>query len=144
MQHVAPEGEVFQAGTLSGNPLATAAGLAVFQVLEREGAYQELERIAATLSRGFQEIADDAGVALSGGYAGGMFGYFFHPGPVRSFTDAAQSDEKRFRLFFHAMLDQGIYLAPSPYEVAFVTLAHGAAEIDETLEATRRAMRKLA
>jgi glutamate-1-semialdehyde 2,1-aminomutase len=143
MQHVAPEGEVFQAGTLSGNPLATAAGLAVFQVLEREGAFEQLDRSASALARGFQEIADDAGVPLCTGQAGGMFGYFFHPGPVRTFADAAQADEKRFRTFFHAMLDQGIYLAPSPYEVAFVTLAHGASEIDETLEAARRAMRKL-
>ncbi len=144
MQHVAPEGEVFQAGTLSGNPLATAAGLAVFQVLEREGSFDQLERTAAALARGLRELADDAGVEITVGHAGGMFGYYFHPGPVRSFSDATQADDKRFRTFFHSMLDQGIYLAPSPYEVAFVTLAHGPSEIDETLEAARRAMRKLA
>jgi glutamate-1-semialdehyde 2,1-aminomutase len=144
MEHVAPEGEVFQAGTLSGNPLATAAGLAVFQVLEREGAFEQLEQTSSDLARGLQEIADEARVAFCTGHAGGMFGFFFHPGPVQSFADASASDEKRFRTFFHGMLEQGIWLAPSPYEVAFVTLAHGPAEVQETLEAARRVMRKLA
>ena len=144
MQHVAPEGEVFQAGTLAGNPVAVAAGMAVLDLLEKDGAYESLERIAQELARGLGELAAEAGVELCAQSLGGILGFRFHPGPVANYADACKADEERYRVFFHAMLDQGIYLAPSAFEAAFVTLAHGAAEVDETLAAARRAFRKVA
>jgi glutamate-1-semialdehyde 2,1-aminomutase len=142
MQHVAPEGEVFQAGTLSGNPLATAAGLAVLDLLSREGVYAALEETSGRLAAGLRELAEEAGVPFTASAMGGMFGFFFHPGPVRNYADATKADSRRYKAFFHAMLEQGIYLAPSPYEAAFLTTAHGASEVDETLDAARRAFRK--
>jgi glutamate-1-semialdehyde 2,1-aminomutase len=143
MQHVAPEGEVFQAGTLSGNPLATAAGLAVLDLLSREGVYEGLEKATGRLARELAALAKEAGVPFTATSLGGVFGFFFHPGPVRNYADATAADADGYRIFFHAMLEQGIYLAPSPYEAAFVTLEHGEREIDETLEAARRAFRQV-
>ncbi len=142
MQQIAPEGPVFQAGTLSGNPVAMSAGLAVLELLARPGAFERLEALAVKLADGLRQIAQDTGVPFTVRAIGGLFGFFFHPGPVRSYADAAKSDERRFRAFFHSMLDQGIYLAPSMYEAAFLTLAHGDAEVEETLAAARRAFRK--
>jgi glutamate-1-semialdehyde 2,1-aminomutase len=142
LERVAPAGDVYQAGTLSGNPLATAAGLAALDLLAAPGVYDELERKSKRLASGLASLARAAGVALTADAIGGLFGFFFHPGPVQNFQDAAKSDARRYRTFFHAMLDAGVYLAPSPFEAAFVTTAHGEAEIDETLEAARRALRK--
>jgi len=142
MQQMAPAGPVFQAGTLSGNPVAMAAGLAVLDLLGRDGAYEHLTRIALELSDGLRQLAEEAGIPFVTSAVGGLFGFFFHPGPVRNFADAAKSDERRFKAFFHAMLEQGVYLAPSPYEAGFVTLAHGSTEVADTLEAARRAFRK--
>ncbi len=142
LERIAPVGDVYQAGTLSGNPLATAAGLAVLELLAGAGVYDELERKSKRLASGLSALAREAGAALTAEAIGGLFGFFFHPGPVRSFQDAAKADARRYRAFFHAMLDAGIYLAPSPFEAGFVTTAHGDAEIDETLEAARRALRK--
>jgi glutamate-1-semialdehyde 2,1-aminomutase len=144
MEQVAPLGEVFQAGTLSGNPVAVAAGLAALDLLEKKGVYQSLEDTGRTLAEGLAALAAEAGLPFCSDAVGGIVGFFFHPGPVRDYADARKADAERFRVFFHAMLDQGIYLAPSPFEVAFVTLAHGAAEVDETLEAARRAFKKAA
>jgi glutamate-1-semialdehyde 2,1-aminomutase len=142
MAHIAPEGPVFQAGTLSGNPVAMSAGMAVLDLLERPGAFDQLSRTANQLASGLLELAKEQGIPFVSRSVGGLVGFFFHPGPVRSYAEAAKSDMRRFRSFFHAMLDQGIYLAPSAYESAFVTLAHGDAEIAETLDAARRAFRK--
>jgi glutamate-1-semialdehyde 2,1-aminomutase len=142
LERIAPVGDVYQAGTLSGNPLATAAGLAVLELLSAPGVYDELERKSKRLAGELVALAREAGVALTAEAVGGLFGFFFHPGPVRNFQDAAKADAKRYRAFFHAMLDAGVYFAPSPFEAAFVTTAHGEAEIDETLEAARRALRK--
>ena len=142
MEHMAPVGPVYQAGTLSGNPLATAAGLATLELISREGVYPKLEAMSTRLAQGLETLAREAGVPFTTGSMGGVFGYFFHPGPVRTYADAQKADAERFRTFFHAMLDQGIYLAPSPYEVGFLTTAHGDAELDQTLEAARRAFRK--
>jgi glutamate-1-semialdehyde 2,1-aminomutase len=142
LERIAPVGDVYQAGTLSGNPLATAAGLAVLELLSAPGVYDELERKSKRLAGELVALAREAGVALTAEASGGLFGFFFHPGPVRNFQDAAKADAKRYRAFFHAMLDAGVYFAPSPFEAAFVTTAHGEAEIDETLEAARRALRK--
>jgi glutamate-1-semialdehyde 2,1-aminomutase len=144
LERMAPEGPVYQAGTLSGNPLATAAGLAVLDLASRPATYDALELTATRIAQGLERLAREAGVPFSASAVGGLFGFFFHPGPVQSYADAQKADASRFRAFFHAMLDQGIYLAPSPFEAGFVTTAHGDAEIDETLEAARRAFRKLA
>jgi glutamate-1-semialdehyde 2,1-aminomutase len=141
MAQVAPEGPVYQAGTLSGNPLAMAAGLATLARLRARGTYEALERKSRALADGFARLAAEAGVELTSAAVGGMFGFFFHPGPVRSFDEAKKSHAGRFRRFFAAMLEGGVYLAPSPYEAGFVSLAHGPRELDRTLEAARRAFR---
>ncbi len=142
MQRVAPEGEIFQAGTLSGNPLATAAGLAVLDLLAHEDVYPALERSSRELVDGLLGLAAEAGVPLTAHALGGLFGFFFHPGPVRNYADATKADARRYKAFFHGMLEQGVYLAPSPYEASFVTTAHGPDEVAETLEAARRALGK--
>jgi glutamate-1-semialdehyde 2,1-aminomutase len=141
MSQVAPEGPVYQAGTLSGNPLAVAAGLATLQELEKPGAYEGLEQRSRRLAEGLAALAREIGVELSTAYVGGMFGFFFHPGPVRSFDDARKAHAGRFRKFFAAMLAEGIYLAPSPYEAGFVSTAHRPADLGRTLEAAARALR---
>jgi glutamate-1-semialdehyde 2,1-aminomutase len=143
LEKMAPVGPVYQAGTLSGNPLATAAGLAVLDLASRPGTYDALEATATRVARGLEGLAREVGIPFTASALGGLFGFFFHPGPVTSYADAQKADAARFRAFFHAMLDQGIYLAPSPFEAGFVTTAHGDAEIDQTLEAARRAFRKL-
>ncbi|HEY5658829.1 MAG TPA: glutamate-1-semialdehyde 2,1-aminomutase [Myxococcota bacterium] len=144
MTQMAPEGPVYQAGTLSGNPLAMAAGCETLRRLARPGSYERLGSLAAQLAEGLEEAAREAGVDLVTAHVGGMLGFFFHPGPVRSFADAQKSDGEAFKVFFAAMLEQGIYLAPSAYEAAFVSLAHRPKDIDQTLEAARRALRKVA
>ncbi len=143
LERMAPVGPVYQAGTLSGNPLATAAGLAVLELASRPGTYDALEATATRVARGLEGLAREVGVPFTTSALGGLFGFFFHPGPVTSYADAQKADGERFRTFFHAMLDQGVYLAPSPFEAGFVTTAHGDTEIDQTLEAARRAFRKL-
>jgi glutamate-1-semialdehyde 2,1-aminomutase len=144
MEQIAPAGPVYQAGTLSGNPLAMAAGLETLRLLQAPGTYEALEARARTLADGLAEAAADAGVELTTAAVGGMFGFFFHPGPVWSFDDAKKSHAERFRVFFHAMLDQGVYLAPSAYEAGFVSLAHRASDVAATLAAARKAFRKAA
>ena len=141
MAQVAPEGPVYQAGTLSGNPLAVAAGLATLRLLAKRGVYEALGAKTRALADGLAARAAAAGVELTTAAVGGMFGFFFHPGPVRSFDEAKKSHAGRFRRFFAAMLEGGVYLAPSPYEAGFVSLAHGPRELDRTLEAARRAFR---
>ena len=144
MSRVAPEGPVFQAGTLSGNPLAMAAGLATLRELQRPGQYERLEANAQSLADGLAAAASEANLPFCSTAIGGMFGFYFHPGPVRDFADARAADAERFRRFFHAMLGRGVYFAPSPYEAAFVSLAHRGRDIDQTLEAARAAMRRVA
>jgi glutamate-1-semialdehyde 2,1-aminomutase len=141
MRQVAPDGPVYQAGTLSGNPLAMAAGLATLERLRARGTYEALEARSRAVAEGFAALAAEAGVELATAAVGGMFGFFFHPGPVRSFDDAKKSNLARFRRFFAAMLEGGVYLAPSAYEAGFVSLAHGRRELAATLEAARRAFR---
>ena len=142
MARVAPEGDVYQAGTLSGNPLAVAAGLETLARLEAPGVYDKLAARSERLAQGLIEIAKDAGVPFSATAVGGMFGFFFHPGPVSSFADSQQSNDGRFRKFFSSMLDQGIYLAPSRFEAGFVSLAHRPSDIARTLEAAAVAMQR--
>ena len=140
MARIAPEGDVYQAGTLSGNPLAVAAGLVTLEMLEEEGVYEKLAERSAALATGLQQIATELAVPMTTRSVGGMFGFFFHPGPVNSFAEAQQSDAVAFRRFFAAMLEEGVYLAPSPYEAGFVSLAHRPRDIEETLDAARRAL----
>ncbi len=142
MQRVAPLGDVYQAGTLSGNPLAMAAGRATLEILERDGVYESLESLGRRLVDGLSELAGEAGVPFTASCVGGLFGFHFHPGPIRSYADVTKSDQRCYRIFFQEMLEQEIYLAPSPFEAGFLSMAHGDAEIGQTLEAARRALRK--
>ena len=144
MDQLAPDGPVYQAGTLSGNPLAMAAGLETLHRLAEPGTYERLDAMSRRLAEGLGRAAADAGVELTTASAGGLFGFFFHPGPVRNFEDAKKALATRFRAFFTSMLERGIYLAPSPFESGFVSLAHGEREIEATLEAARYAMRDAA
>lgn len=139
MALVAPQGPMYQAGTLSGNPLAMAAGLATLAALTPE-VHHALAARASRLVSGLAESAARHGVPFMAGSAGSMWGFFFHPGPVRTFADARHSDVGRFRRFFHAALARGVYLAPSPFEAAFVSAAHGDAEIALALERLDEAM----
>ncbi|MFI5257935.1 MAG: glutamate-1-semialdehyde 2,1-aminomutase [Gemmatimonadales bacterium] len=133
METVAPAGPVYQAGTLSGNPLAMAAGIATLGALTPQ-LHEEIARRTRALVEGMRGIAARRGVPFTADSAGSMFGFFFRAEPVRSFADAKSSDVELFRRFFHAALDRGVYLAPSAFEAAFVSAAHGDAEIATTLE----------
>jgi glutamate-1-semialdehyde 2,1-aminomutase len=144
MRQMAPDGPIYQAGTLSGNPLAMAAGIATLDELAKPGRYETLEARGKELTGGLTALAADAGVEFSALTVGGMFGFFFHPGPVRNFDDAKKAHQKRFQRFFHAMLSRGVYLAPSPFEAGFVSLAHRSREVAETLDAARIAFRSAA
>ncbi len=134
MASIAPDGPVYQAGTLSGNPLAMAAGLATLQRLERPGFYSSLAERTLRLANGLADRAHDAGVPLAVEATGGMFGFVFSDdGPIRRFAQVAAADTDMFRRFFHAMLEANVYFAPSAFEAGFVSDAHGDDEISETL-----------
>lgn len=139
MERIAPSGPVYQAGTLSGNPLAMAAGLATLSALT-PGLHARIEKRTAALVEGLQKIADDLGVPLTTGCAGSMWGFFFTEKPVRNFSDAKASDAGLFKRFFHAALERGVYLAPSPFEACFMSAAHGDADIEAALERMRDAL----
>ncbi|GHA81139.1 glutamate-1-semialdehyde 2,1-aminomutase [Cognatilysobacter bugurensis] len=143
MSQVAPSGPIYQAGTLSGNPVAMAAGLATLELISAPGFHDALERTTHTLCDGLEAAASDAGVPFHTTRAPGMFGLYFREGPVESFADALGSDTARFNRFFHAMLDRGVYLAPSAFEAGFVSSAHGDDEIGHTLAAAREAFATL-
>ncbi len=137
MEQLAPTGPVYQAGTLSGNPLATAAGLATLKALREPGFYESLENTTSRLVQGLVTHAKGAGVALQGDWMGGMFGLYMTDGPVRSYADVTACDTVRFGEFFHGMLNRGVYLAPSAFEAGFVSASHTANDIDLTIEAAR-------
>jgi glutamate-1-semialdehyde 2,1-aminomutase len=141
MEHLAPLGEVYQAGTLSGNPVATAAGLAVLDELDA-GAYEELESIATALADGLHDAIAGAGIDVQVPRGGTLVGLHFSPTPVRDY-DQATVGAGRYPAFFHAMLDQGIALAPGAYEALFPSLAHTSTDIERTVEAAARAARQL-
>ncbi len=143
MDQIAPEGPVYQAGTLSGNPLAMAAGAAALRELKQRGTYRQLEAKSRRLSDGLAALAAERGIPLSTCAVGGMFGFFFHPGPVHNFDHARKANADRFRAFFHGMLERGVYLAPSPFESGFVSTAHSDRHLDQTLSAAREAMADL-
>ena len=141
MELVAPAGPVYQAGTLSGNPVAVSAGLATLRRVLQPGFFDRLGRTTASLVEGLVREARSAGVALCGDSEGGMFGVFFREELPHGFAEVMQSDREAFNRFFHAMLERGVYLAPSAYEAGFVSSAHSPADIEATLAAARAAFR---
>ena len=142
MQQVAPAGPIYQAGTLSGNPVAMAAGLAMLELVQAPGFYENLTARTRQLCAGLQALADEAGVPFSSHCVGGMFGLFFHPGPVLDLRQASAADTAVFGRFFHGMLKRGVYLAPSAFEAGFMSSAHGEQELADTLQAAREALRE--
>jgi glutamate-1-semialdehyde 2,1-aminomutase len=143
MSCVAPVGPVYQAGTLSGNPLAVAAGMKTLEILQRPGTYEQLEKTSARLADGLGAAAREAGVPVTLNRVGSMFTGFFTAAPVTDYASAKTSDTARFGKFFHGMLDRGVYLAPSQFEAAFVSLAHDERAIDRTLDAARATLKSL-
>jgi glutamate-1-semialdehyde 2,1-aminomutase len=143
MEMVAPAGPMYQAGTLSGNPLAMTAGIKTLELLQRPGSYEYLDRVTKKLADGLLQIARETGHAACGGQISGMFGFFFTEGPVHNYDDAKKSDLAKFGRFHRGMLEQGIYLAPSQFEAGFTSLAHTDEDIDRTLEAARSVMASL-
>lgn len=141
MQHLAPQGGVYQAGTLSGNPVATACGLATLREIQKPGFFEALSAKTRQLVEGLQAVAAENGVPFSADCEGGMFGFFLLPELPQNYTTVMTTDKERFNRFFHAMLDAGIYLAPALYEAGFVSAAHTQADIDATLAAARTALR---
>ena len=144
MQKLAPVGPVYQAGTLSGNPVAVAAGLATLKRVLQPGFFDRLGATTAALVSGLAREARDASVAFSAASLGGMFGFYFRSELPASFSQVMQSDAKRFNRFFHAMLERGVYFAPSAFEAGFVSAAHGEREIEETLAAARESFHAVA
>ena len=140
MERMAPSGPVYQAGTLSGNPLAMAAGLATLRILTPM-LHRKIEARARRLVTEMRGIAARLSIPFTADCAGSMFGFFFRAEPVRSFRDARESDVEMFRRFFHAALGAGVYFPPSPFEASFLSAAHGDVEIDATLERVEQAMR---
>jgi glutamate-1-semialdehyde 2,1-aminomutase len=140
MQLVAPAGPMYQAGTLSGNPLAMAAGIATLEELQVEGVWEELERKTRRLCEGIGQIAQATGVSIYQTWVGSMFCTFFQTGPVTDYASARRSDTARYARFFHAMLEQGVYLAPSQFEAGFLSTVHSDEEIEATLVAAQRAL----
>lgn len=144
MHQIAPLGPVYQAGTLSGNPLAMRAGLAMLTAMEREGLYEELSAKTEYLTEGLKAVAAKNGISVTTTAVGGMFGLFFTDREsITGFSDATACDVEAFGKFFHHMLDEGVYLAPSAYEAGFLSAAHTEADLDATIAAADRAFAKL-
>ncbi len=143
MEMVAPAGPMYQAGTLSGNPLAMTAGIKTLEILRRPGTYEQLETITKKLSDGLLAVARETGHAVCGGSISAMFGMFFTEGPVHSYDDAKKSDLQKFGRFHRGMLEHGVYLAPSQFEAGFTSLAHTDEDIDRTIEAAREVLSAL-
>ena len=138
MDHLSPMGAVYQAGTLAGNPLATAAGLATLTALGETGVFESIERRLAQLSQGLGEAAKATGIPVYQTQVGSMGCLFFNENPVQNYTDAAQSNTERYAKFFWGMLEEGVYFAPSQFEACFMSSAHGQQELDRTLTAARK------
>ncbi|ORU89394.1 MAG: glutamate-1-semialdehyde aminotransferase [Cycloclasticus sp. symbiont of Poecilosclerida sp. M] len=143
MAHLAPDGPVYQAGTLSGNPLAMAAGLTTLELISQKGFYASLSEQTSKLLSGLERLANDANIPFTANQVGGMFGLFFTDDPhITCFEQVMQCDQERFKRFFHAMLEQGVYLAPSAFEAGFVSAAHTDEDINKTLAAAKCAFEK--
>ena len=144
MEQIAPLGPVYQAGTLSGNPVSMAAGLAMLELISVPGFHDRLSETAIKLVNGLQEVANAAGIPMTTNQVGGMFGFFFSDEEkITRFNQVTQCNVDRFKLFFHGMLEQGVYLAPSAYETGFVSSAHDDEAIDETLAAAEKVLKTL-
>ncbi|MEH2270625.1 MAG: glutamate-1-semialdehyde 2,1-aminomutase [Nostoc sp.] len=143
MSMVAPAGPVYQAGTLSGNPLAMTAGIKTLELLQKPGTYESLERITKKLADGLLQIAKETGHAVCGGQISAMFGLFFTSGPVHNYEDAKKSDTAKFGRFHRGMLERGVYLAPSQFEAGFTSFAHTEEDIEQTLAVARDVMSSL-
>ena len=144
MDHLAPLGAVYQAGTLSGNPLAMAAGIAAMEALKSGEVHQKLESLGARLEKGMTEAAQEAGLPMTFQRSGSMFCGYFGEYPVRNLSDAMACDRDRFKPYFHAMLENGVYVAPSAFEAGFISAAHTFEDIDATVEAARKALKQAA
>ncbi|MBE9007670.1 glutamate-1-semialdehyde 2,1-aminomutase [Fortiea sp. LEGE XX443] len=143
MSMIAPAGPVYQAGTLSGNPLAMTAGIKTLELLQKPGTYDYLAQITQKLSEGLLRIAQETGHAACGGHISAMFGLFFTSGPVHNYEDAKKSDTAKFGRFHRGMLERGVYLAPSQFEAGFTALAHTEEDIEQTLAAAQEVMSNL-
>ena len=143
MKLVAPAGPVYQAGTLSGNPLAMTAGIETLKILQQPGVWESMEKTGAQLVAGLQTVAKKADISITANRLGTMFGLFFQEGPVTNWETAVQSDTERFGRYFQAMLANGVYLAPSQFEAGFISTAHGEAESNATIAAAETAMAHL-
>ncbi|MBT1444463.1 glutamate-1-semialdehyde 2,1-aminomutase [Shewanella sp. JM162201] len=144
MQYLAPAGPVYQAGTLSGNPIAMSAGLAQLDALCADGLYEELAAKSKRIAEGFKAAADKHGIPMAINYVGGMFGFFFTAEQhITRFEQVTRCNMDQFRAFYHGMLDEGVYLAPSAYEAGFLSMAHGDKEIEETLAAADRVLARM-
>jgi glutamate-1-semialdehyde 2,1-aminomutase len=142
MDMLAPTGPVYQAGTLSGNPVATAAANATLDILRKGDCFRKLEHLSALLELGLANAAKEVGAAITINRVGSIMSCFFTNKPVRNFTDVVGTDVRRFKRFFAEMLNRGIYLAPSAYEAMFVSLAHSKKDIEKTIEAAKESFRK--
>ena len=143
MQMLAPLGPVYQAGTLSGNPVAVAAGLKTLELIQATGFYKELSIVTTKLVEGMTRVAKEKGVKFCARSVGGMFGIYFSELPPNSFDEIMNSDREKFNKFFHSMLEQGIYFGPSAFEAGFVSAAHTEKDIDDTIEASSKAFESL-
>ncbi|RDV26723.1 glutamate-1-semialdehyde-2,1-aminomutase [Alteromonas aestuariivivens] len=144
LTHIAPTGPIYQAGTLSGNPVAMAAGLAALEQLSDQGLYESIFANTETLANGFADIATRHGIPMSVNVAGSMFGLFFTDiGKVTNYQQAINCNTEQFKRFYHGMLDEGVYLAPASYEAGFVSKAHSSEIISQTLDAAERVLRSL-
>ena len=139
MDYIAPVGPVYQAGTLSGNPVSMAAGLAMMQLVQQEGVYEQLFAKTKKIAEGMQAVADEAGIPFTVNYIGSMWGGFFTTDKkVSNYAQVMACDNDRFNKFFHGMLEGGVNLAPASYEAAFMSTAHTDADIEETLNVARK------
>ena len=143
MEHLSPLGPVYQAGTLSGNPVATACGLATLREIQKPGFYENLSCQTQRLMQGLQAVADAQGVPLATDCEGGMFGFFFLPQLPQHYQQVMQTDAVRFNRFYHGLLQRGIYMAPALYEAGFVSAAHSDADIDETVACAAQALQEV-
>jgi glutamate-1-semialdehyde 2,1-aminomutase len=143
MEQLAPLGPVYQAGTLSGNPVATACGLATLKEIQRAGFWDSLTQKTQSLVSGLAGAAKDAGLGFSGDSQGGMFGFFLLPELPTNYPQVMKSDGQKFNQLFHGLLDKGVYIAPALYEAGFVSAAHTLADIDQTISIAHDVMRAI-
>jgi glutamate-1-semialdehyde 2,1-aminomutase len=143
MSLVAPSGPMYQAGTLSGNPLAMTAGLTCLRKIQAPGFYNELEKKTQYLIEGMNRAARDGSIALQTSYCGGMFGFFFSDQPVRNYADTKHVNADKFRKFYLAMLDSGVYFAPSAFEAGFMSAAHSYEDLDQVVASVSQVLTKL-